>query len=540
MDIVKAQQWLIGIFSVLLIVALLIVAGVEMKKTRTFKPEIEIDETTAKCINCHEKRGVAVKLIDEWKESRHAVMGIGCNECHEAAADDFDAFRCPESEFLIGKHPTPKDCNKCHEDQVKEFNNSKHAAAQIMMALKGSDRNVFQPTLTTKHGCEQCHNIGNYWPDGSIGECDACHSKHRFSLKQARHPETCGECHIGPDHPHIEIYLESKHGNMYVAHGDEWDWNYPPGDPVPFSAPTCATCHMSATRTNQQSTHNVSNRLTWESQAPFSVRTQEYWGGIPWQEKRANMEGVCYQCHSQSFTDRYLLVADLVNLQYNEIWKATIDWMNLLKQYNVIKTDRFMYEGEFITNWPKEGYDEEVEQIAYRNWHHEGRRFRHGAQMMGADYTQWHGIWELQENLIKIIEYGAEHGVPEAKEWMNSKDPNKFIMYALYDIPGSTWGPSALMYRGQLPMDRIPDYWEIVYQNVKAAYEKGLLTDKQWAMYEEIYQNKDKEIGRIYPLPELHEELMKNLKIDLKELYPQQKLNLKSFDIPFQKGTSGY
>ena len=528
MDTVTGQKWLIGIFATLIIIILTIVAGVEMKKTRAERPEIEMSGTTKDCINCHLKKGIAPKLVDEWKLSRHAEMGIGCFDCHEAKEGDWDAFKCPESDYLVGKHPTPKDCQECHEDQVKEFANSKHAVAQIMMALKGPDRNVFEPTISTKHGCEQCHHIGNYWPDQSVGECDACHSKHRFDIAQARHPETCGECHIGPDHPHIEIFLESKHGNMYSTFGSEYDWNYKPGDPVPFSAPTCATCHMSATKTNDKFTHNVSDRLTWESQAPFSVRTQEYWGGITWQEKRQRMEGVCYQCHSESFVDRYLLTADLANLQYNEIWKATIKWMNLLKKYNVVKSDVFVFNGKPLTSFPKEGYDEAVEQESYRNWHHEGRRFRHGAEMMGADYTQWHGIWEVQENLAKIIEHGAENGVPEAIAWRKSKDPNKFMkLYALYDIPGSTWGESALAFRGNMPMDRLPNYWETVYQNVKTAYEKGLLTEKEWKLYNKIYDNREQEIGRNYKLPKLHDEYMKNLKIDLKGLYQQQKVELK-------------
>jgi hypothetical protein len=531
MDIVTAQRWLIGIFSVLLIVILIIVAGVEMKKTRLQRPEIEISTTTRECINCHEKKGVAVQLNKEWKLSEHAEMGIGCIECHEAKEGEWDAMRCPESDIIIGKHPTPKDCQECHKPQVQEFANSKHAISQLMMAFKGPDRNVFEPTIGTKHGCEQCHHIGNYWPDGSIGECDACHSKHRFDIAQGRHSETCGECHIGPDHPHIEIFLESKHGNLYSTFADEYEWDYEPGEPVPFSAPTCATCHMSATRTYDKFTHNVSDRLSWESQAPFSVRTQEYWGGLSWQEKRQRMEGVCYQCHAQSFVNRYLLTADLVNLQYNQIWEATINWMKLLREQNVIKTDVFEFEGNSLTAWPKEGYDEEQEHVAYKNWHHEGRRFRHGSEMMGADYTQWHGIWELQENLAKIIQYGAEHGVPEAKKWLNSKDPNKFMkLYPLYDIPGGSWGPSTMALRGNMPMDRIPDYWETIYANVKAASEKGVLTQKQWELYNDLYTNREVETGRQFELPELHEDFMENLKIDLKQLYKQQKVELTPVD----------
>lgn len=203
MDVANAQRWLIGIFSVLIIVVLIIVAGVEMKKTRMAEPEVEISGITKDCVSCHEHKGIAVKLIEEWKHSLHAEMGIGCNECHEAEQEEWDAFRCPESKYTIAKHPTSKDCNECHEDQVNQLANSKHAIGQVMMSPKGPDRYLWEPTIATKHGCEQCHNIGNYWPDGSVGECDACHSKHRFSKAQARRSETCGECHIGPDHPHI-------------------------------------------------------------------------------------------------------------------------------------------------------------------------------------------------------------------------------------------------------------------------------------------------------------------------------------------------
>ena len=30
-------------------------------------------------------------------------------------------------------------------------------------------------------------------------------------------PENFGKCHLGPDHPQIEIYNESKHGIQYHA-----------------------------------------------------------------------------------------------------------------------------------------------------------------------------------------------------------------------------------------------------------------------------------------------------------------------------------
>ena len=57
--------------------------------------------------------------------------------------------------------------------------------------------------------------IGRINPDGSEGACTACHARHQFSAEQARHPENCGRCHMGPDHPQKEIYEESKHGASF-------------------------------------------------------------------------------------------------------------------------------------------------------------------------------------------------------------------------------------------------------------------------------------------------------------------------------------
>jgi hydroxylamine dehydrogenase len=42
-------------------------------------------------------------------------------------------------------------------------------------------------------------------------------------------------------------------------------------------------------------------------------------------------------------------------------------------------------------------FDEEIEFTYFLLWHHEGRRVRHGVAMMGPDYTQWHGFFEIAE-----------------------------------------------------------------------------------------------------------------------------------------------
>jgi hydroxylamine dehydrogenase len=96
-------------------------------------------------------------------------------------------------------------------------------------------------------------------------------------------------------------------------------------------------------------------------------------------------------------------LGDLTALQYNEIYREAKRWLNGMKDAGIIITAGF----EGLAPFTVAGYHEEPERISYHIWHHEGRRMRHGALMMGADYTQWHGIWDLHYDLIEIINYAA-------------------------------------------------------------------------------------------------------------------------------------
>ena len=98
-----------------------------------------------------------------------------------------------------------------------------------------------------------------------------------------------------------------------------------------------------------------------------------------------------------------------------------------------------------------------------------------------------------EHDLIEIIRYGAEHGLPEGLAWMASDDPAKFWLYPFYDVPGSVWGIDTIAYRlgddwtTKLWMNRngqegLDAYWEAAYGNVQAIYEVGLLSGEQWAL----------------------------------------------------------
>ncbi len=391
-------------------------------------------ETADPCLKCHIKSDVMPGIIEDWQKSQHAEYNVSCIDCHEAISTDLDAI--DHNGFYMSPVVSPLDCAKCHPNETAENDRSLHAFGAIYYELLYNSKKL--PYLesqtddgfinyqgeemahgATLRGCQSCHGtnmsgkstedftvwpnngIGRINPDGSKGSCSSCHSRHSFSIEEARKPETCGQCHMGPDHPQIEIYFESKHGNIYLAEGDTWNWTSNTWEAgIDYRSPTCASCHMSAAP-GVPATHDVSSRLSWELEPAVSRHTDntanslgvKISDGSTWQEKRGRMKNVCNQCHSETWTDNYYEQSDIVVDLYNEKYleaKAIIDEL-----YN---------EGLLS----REDFDEEIEFKIYELWHHEGRRARMGAFMMGPDYVQWHGFYELLKDRVEIEKMAEE------------------------------------------------------------------------------------------------------------------------------------
>jgi hypothetical protein len=377
----------------------------------------ELSEQSKTCIACHREHSPA--LYQQWCASKHYRANVGCFECHSANEGEPDAYM--HENQLIAVLVTPKDCSRCHAPQVEEFSRSRHSKAARIL---GSLDNVLAEVVEGNHGfrtaafpqgvsaaavngCWQCHGtevkvlpegkldvatwpnsgIGRINPDGSEGSCNACHTRHSFSAAQARHPSTCGKCHMGPDHPQKEIYEESKHGINFFANIDQMNLEsakWIVGEDY-WAAPTCATCHMSATR-KQPVTHDVGLRISWNNRPAISVRpeTADAALGLPganinWETRRANMVDVCINCHDtqwvQNFYAQYDALVDLYNTKFAAPGKELFELAApLLSQPE--------FSNELDWTW-------------YELWHHEGRRARHGASMMGPDYAHWHGTYEV-------------------------------------------------------------------------------------------------------------------------------------------------
>jgi hypothetical protein len=361
---------------------------------------------TQECLECHgEMRGI----VSQWEDSAHWNAGVGCYECHKAEKGDSDAM--DHNGFSVAIIVSPRDCGQCHPRETAEQEASHHAqAGDILNTKDGMLGQTIGGEPAVAVGCRQCHGslvkvnddgsldsntwpntgIGRVNPDGSKGTCSACHTRHRFSKAQARKPESCGKCHLGPDHPQKEVYEESKHGILYRAFEDEMNMDSPKwiaGEDY-YDSATCATCHMSGTP-NQPGTHDVGTRLAWNLRAPVSTRTEN------WEQKLADMQDVCSACHSSSFVEGFYKQLDSFVALYNDKFAIPA------KEIREILMDK-----EVIS---KGNFDDKIDWIYWELWHHEGRRARHGAAMSGPDYAWWHGIYDVAKNFYTEL-------LPEAKE----------------------------------------------------------------------------------------------------------------------------
>ncbi|GAA5647717.1 multiheme c-type cytochrome [Vibrio proteolyticus] len=403
--------WLVVVLAMITLVLSSHVAA--QPKALVMKPFEQLSAESKECAACHKDENPS--LYAQWGRSKHYGANVGCYECHQASPKDPDAIK--HQGFDIAVIVSPKDCGSCHTQEVSEFSASHHAnAGKIIGSLDNFLAEVVEGSLSFNgaspaavNGCWQCHGsevkvlengdldpatwpntgIGRINPDGSLGACSACHQRHEFDMVQARRPEACGKCHLGPDHPQKEIYEESKHGINFFAHVDRMNMDsakWIVGEDYD-AAPTCATCHMSATR-ELPVTHDVGNRISWTLRPAVSekIDAKDKAMGVAtksWQDRRADMQNVCESCHTKSMVDNFYQQFDsLVNLYNDKFAKPGKALMATLQQEGMLT---------------ETGFDEEIEWTWFYLWHHEGRRARHGAAMQAPDYVQWHGLYEVAE-----------------------------------------------------------------------------------------------------------------------------------------------
>lgn len=445
--------------------------------------------------------GMYPAIAMQWEGSRHARAGIGCMECHgvpeEFAGPDIDNPRyvtettwdqktglkstvlvtdgaSPATRPDIWRHGgadivvavSPRTCAQCHPAEAEEFYRSRHSSAgQFVGTIENFLGRYAEGPAAAVSGCQQCHGgavrmadeqpgnaalapvyaadtwpdsgVGRVNPDGSWGACSACHGRHEFAPSTARRPENCGKCHMGPDHPQIEIYKESKHGIAYDANRDRLNIDAPGGEWVlgeTYSeAPTCASCHVSAVGAHFSSkglpvTHDVGARISWTLRPELSYQPPaitdadgEVWLKSP-EDRRDEMRQACLACHGEGWVDGFYVQFDQAVELYNNKYAKPM-----------MAIYRFLAEQGITDGVPM---NEEIDYVYYELWHHEGRRARHGASMMGPDYVQWHGFYEMTRNFYtEFLPLAKELGEAAGK----GAETEAFIHATLRGEDGQDW-----------------------------------------------------------------------------------------------------
>jgi hydroxylamine dehydrogenase len=240
---------------------------------------------------------------------------VGCIDCHVDVNTTKTAHHAKDLRM-----PTADVCGACHLQQFAERESERdtavwpndqwpkgrpsHALDYRANVETGIWAGMAQREIA--EGCTACHNNQN--------KCDTCHTRHTFSLVEARKPEACATCHNGVDHNNFEAYMLSKHGTVYRTDGGSWNWDVRLRDAVAKggqTAPTCQSCHMEY---KGEYGHNLVRKVRWANYPAVPGIAENI--ASDWSRQRLEAwVGTCSQCHSGRFARAYLELMDKGTLQ---------------------------------------------------------------------------------------------------------------------------------------------------------------------------------------------------------------------------------
>ncbi len=293
------------------------------------------------------------------------------------------------------------------------------------------------PRKVMEMGCDPCHaqagatadslwsdSLNQYIDNSSLtyrNGCIACHTRHAFSLEEARKPESCHTCHMGPDHPNYEAYMSSKHGSIYGAMGDSWDWSSPMPE-AEWEAPTCAYCHMVYVDSagNRTSSHNMTRKIIWGMGVqPAGGQLEDIVADPENRAKRNEMVRVCMTCHSEVKAREYLrsadahkLAGDALVVEAREILEALyadglIDPSHGQLAAGLIEGPRFTateLPAGLAQHWPAGMYFNvsAIEREYFDMFFFSNLKSYKGAFHMSPDYAWWYGYADVLGHLARI------------------------------------------------------------------------------------------------------------------------------------------
>ena len=366
----------------------------------------------------------------------HARRAFNCADCHGTNHTTISASK--------GRVPELK-CAECHAQIYKEHVLDRgHSYGPGPGDLGPNwERNIGVPNYkqmprkVMEMGCDPCHaqagaTDAKYWSEqeqkyidtSSLpyrNGCIACHTRHAFSLVEARKPEACYTCHMGPDHPNYEAYMSSKHGSIYAARGDSWNWN----QTLPqagWEAPTCAYCHMLYVddRGGRSTSHNMTRKIIWGmgvqaagGQLKDITLTPEN------QTARAEMIKVCMTCHSEVKARDYLQSADAHKLAGDALVVEARELVSALYADGLIQPGHGQLAAGLLAgprfsatelpttvaqHWPAGLYYNvtAVEREYFDMFFFSNLKSYKGAFHMSPDYAWWYGYADVLGHLARL------------------------------------------------------------------------------------------------------------------------------------------
>lgn len=377
------------------------------------------------CLDCH--RNVAPNLVRDFEQSKMYQAGLSCSNCHGSDHTTPD-------DVAEAKLPTPQTCAQCHPQRVEQFSRGKHAFAWAAMnAMPATHYQPMELTVGAK-GCGGCHKIGlkseeeirqlkEQGFEHGVASCDACHTRHSFSVAEAREPEACATCHMGFDHPQWEMWSHSKHGVRYLLRREGVL-------PPEAAAPSCQTCHMpdgnhevrtawgflavrlplpedpqwAEDRVTILKALGVLNPETGEPTARLGVvqaadvarLTQE-----AWQAERDKMLQTCSQCHSAEFARAELEKGDELIRQADHLMAEAIRTVAALYEEGILEKPDF-YEFPYPDLLFFHEAATPIEIKLHKMFLEYRMRTFQGAFHANPDYAFWYGWAELRGALTEI------------------------------------------------------------------------------------------------------------------------------------------
>ncbi len=375
----------------------------------------------SKCEECHKK--VTPGIVKDFNRGKMSKR-LTCKACHGSAHNS-------SKDSEKAKLPTIKTCKRCHNKQVKQYMAGKHFLGLLpITAFPNFSHKQPKAFIAGQKGCNGCHNLGiadenvrhaveyrKYYKYGM--DCQNCHTRHAFSVKEAREPEACNSCHTGFDHPQWEMWFHSKHGAAYVT------------DRKAHRGPTCQDCHMPngnhrvmtawgflALRLPEPDKEWLEYRITilkalgvldanGKPTARLEIVKKAKMARLDaesWKKEREKMVATCKRCHSETFVRENLKNADLMIKAADKIFAEAINIIKDLYKDGIIpkKSNQATWPYPDLLNFYE--VNTPIEEKLYNMFMDYRMKTFQAAFHIMPDYTTWYGYAKMKETLVEIKE----------------------------------------------------------------------------------------------------------------------------------------